>query len=374
MKWIKLFEELNRISVTTEEKNKIREITRKAIGYLKSSKTDIKDITRIEYDLGELKTLINKDGSYFHNANGYKKVDEVAKLLSNGRGFPIIFDRTKNCFITKSGKALVAFNLESTCIEQNNPGGYMSRKKLDIYINYKTGAVVNDLTNPVHIKEFNKPEFKKDYIKVLDLTGANIHFPIEANKKRVENGLTPDVFSVLYHEFIHAKDPLVRKPVVGYDPKSLKIPGKENLYSTHDLEFQTLSNQILELLDYYFQRTLRGDKDGNGLNYGLTKEFFNNVFLPTIIDFKNFIKGKTKTLKETTMKELSGSNKNIKVIKALESLVDDIAVHPDKSKIIDQWMKDDFIRLIDFYNKKIVEINKRKPKGQELPTLVPIQS
>jgi hypothetical protein len=42
---------------------------------------------------------------------------------------------------------------------------------------------------------------------------------------------------------------------------------------------------------------------------------------------------------------------------------------PEEGKVIRQWMRDDFTRLVDYYNTKVIEINKRKEKGQELPLL-----
>lgn len=42
---------------------------------------------------------------------------------------------------------------------------------------------------------------------------------------------------------------------------------------------------------------------------------------------------------------------------------------PDKMEFVYEWMKDDFIKLSEMFNKKITEINKKKPKGKELPLI-----
>ena len=113
MKYIKLFEELNRITVTPEEKVKLKEITKRWLSLLNDTKTGILEKKTLEYGLGDISRLITMDGSYYIKSNGYKLVDEVAKKLSVGRGVSIIFDRKKNCFTTSSGKALVTFNMVS---------------------------------------------------------------------------------------------------------------------------------------------------------------------------------------------------------------------------------------------------------------------
>ena len=146
--------------------------------------------------------------------------------------------------------------------------------------------------------------------------------------------------------------------------------GIEGAYGDHALEIQTMSNNLLEIVAYYFERTWRGDTDGGGLNYNLTREELTKNFFPTLFEVIDFIKNKRKDLSPNAMKQLSGTNKNIKFIKVVCKFMNDAKDKaPDKMKFVYQWMKDDFVKLSETFNKKISEINKKKPRGQDLPLM-----
>lgn len=363
MKYLKLFEELNRITVLPEEKVKIKEITRFFLSILKDKRFSggVKEKRRLEYDLGILKSLIKNDDYVMmqHRNDGYKKVDSIAQQLSKLRDTQIVFDRKDNCFKVSNGKAMVTFNFprKSKDIYQGEEikagGAFINGWTTAVYINYRTGDYFNDSTKfPQKIKD-------PSYIKIWDFTGGNIIMPVEANRSIIEDGLYADMFSIIYHEFIHAKDPICWPPWSGY----------EN-YGSDTREIQTMFNNLLEIVAYYFERTWRGDTDGGGLNYNLTKEELMKNFFPTLFEVKDFIKNKRKDLSLNAMKQLSGTNKNIRFIKTACKYMNDAKDNaPDKMKFVYQWMEDDFVKLSETFNKKISEINKKKPKGQELPLM-----
>jgi hypothetical protein len=60
MKYLKLFEELTRVLVTVEEKKQLKEIVKKSIAIIKDLRFSggIEERYRIEYDLGNLKSII----------------------------------------------------------------------------------------------------------------------------------------------------------------------------------------------------------------------------------------------------------------------------------------------------------------------------
>ena len=371
MRYLKLFEELNRITVTPDEKVKLKEITRFFLAILKDKRFSggIKEKKRLEYDLGILKSLIKNDDYVMmqHRNDGYKKVDSIAQQLSKLRDTQIVFDRKDNCFKVSNGKAMVTFNFpwKSKDIFQGQEikagGAFISSWTTTVYINYRTGDYFNDSTKfPQKIKD-------PSYIKIWDFTGGNIIIPVEANRSIIEDGLYADMFSVIYHEFIHAKDPMVWQGVEGYAAPGSKSKGS---YGSHPSEIQTMFNNLLEIVSYYFERTWRGDTDGGGLNYNLTKEELMKNFFPTLLEVKDFIKNKRKDLSLNAMKQLSGTNKNIGFIKTACKYMNDAKEDaPDKMKFVYQWMEDDFVKLSETFNKKISEINKKKPRGQELPLM-----
>lgn len=360
-----VFEEMNRITVTKAEKDQLRNITRFYISILKSTtlKSGVNETRRLEYDLDSLKSLIKKDNniSIQHCNDGYKTVDSIAKQLSVMRNVKVIFDRNDNCFKTESGKAMVTFNFlsKSTDIEA---GGVFLKKSTAVFINYKTGSVFNDTTK----HNENDPS----YIKVWDFTGGKIVLPIDGNRKTAENNLYPDMFSIIYHEFTHAKDPICWLPIKGYSTPASQKTGAKGSYGSHETEIQTMFNNLLELVAYYFERTWRGDTDGGGLNYNLTREELMKNFFPTLSEVRDFIRNKRTDLSQNAMQQLSGTNKNIKFIKKALSFMNDAKTYaPDKMEFVYKWMEEDFIKLSETFNKKITEINKKKPKGKELPLM-----
>ena len=382
MKYIKLFEELNRITVTPEEKVKLKEVTKRWLSLLNDTKTGIIEKKTLEYGLGDLSSILTMDVSDYiktqHWNNKYKLVDEVAKKLSTERGIQIIFDRKKNCFTTSSGKALVTFNLVSDPVSTFgipvSPGAsWFNNWKTSIWINYKTGVYFNDTTKNANQFDSNKKIINSDFIKVWDLTGGNIILPIDINKTIKKDGLFPDMFSIVYHEFIHSKDPKCWLPIVGYATPEQQKAGIKGQYGGHETELQTMGNNLLEIVGYYFERTLRGDTDGGGLNYGLTKDYVMNYFIPIIGEVRDFIKGDRDDLSKLAYGHLSGTNKYERMLeKVIEYLKDGRDNNPQEFKSIVEWMKDDFVRLIEMYNKKITEINKKKSVNDLLPTLAPV--
>lgn len=381
MKYIKLFEELNRISVTPEEKVKLKEVTKRWLSLLNDTKTGIIEKKTLEYGLGDLSRLTMDAADYIkmaHWNNKYKLVDEVAKKLSAERGVPIIFDRKKNCFTTSSGKALVTFNMVSNPVSTfgipvSRGAAWLNNWKTSVWINYKTGVYFNDTTKNAKQFDSNRKIINSDFIKVLDLTGGNIILPIDINKTLKTNGLWPDMFSIVYHEFIHSKDPLCWLPIVGYATPEQQKAGIKGQYGGHVTELQTIGNNLLEIVGYYFERTLRGDTDGGGLNYGLTKDYVMNYFIPTIKEVRDFIKGDRDDLSKLVYEQLSGTNKYSRSLeKFIGYLKDGRDNNPQEFKSIVEWMKDDFVRLIEMYNKKVTEINKKKSADDLLPILAPV--
>jgi hypothetical protein len=382
MKYLKLFEEFkgNRIKVTSDERKRLREISRIIIKHCQSGNltSGIHEKYTLLYDLGELKNLIgstyDKDTNDFinqmHKDNGYKIVDDYAKKLSNLRGTEIIFDRENGCFITKSGKAMTTVNIHSEFPngDDDNTGGYRTGVNTRVFVNYETGDIINDLT-----KEFDGP-----YIGIFDFSGDNIIMSINQNIRVAEmiksstsndKTLLMNIFSTLYHELIHSKDPLAWSP--GYLGNT-EIYGAQNggFYASHDSEVQSFSNQFLELIEYYFERTLRGDTDGNGVNYNLRKEDISDVFIPNILEIVDFVNGNRDELSERVVLALSGTNKTtMATISTCNQIVNMRTEDPEDGKVIRQWMRDDFTQLVDYYNTRVIEINKRKERGQELPLL-----
>lgn len=395
MKYIKLFEELNRITVTPEEKVKLKEITKRWLSLLNDTKTGILEKKTLEYGLGDISRLITMDGSYYIKSNGYKLVDEVAKKLSVGRGVSIIFDRKKNCFTTSSGKALVTFNMVSDIKQIEFPKkevegfAFYTNWKTSIYINHKTGDVFNDPYNKINWDKYTKDS--ANFIKVWDFTGGNIVLPVDKNRVHKKDGLFMDIFSFVYHEFIHSKDPLCLMPAkqqeaqtgIKYSTPDMQASGTKGMYAGHPKELQTIGNNLLEIVGYYFERTLRGDTDGGGLNYGLTKDYVMNYFIPVIKEVKDFIKGDRYDLSEMARKQLSGTNKHDA---ALRSYVIQLNIgrkeNPSGFKYVQEWMRADFIKFIEMYNKKVTEINKKKSVNElgwkasvdGIPTLTPAKS
>ena len=393
MKWIKLFEEFKggRIKVTTEEKRRLREIARIIIKYCKVADltSDINEKYKLEFDLGDLKNLITDNRVYHsddsdlrkrlvdrtnkqHKLNKYKIVDDFAKKLSSERGTEVIFDRENGCFITKSGKAMTTINIVSEYLEssvKDSTAGYHNTNNVVVFIDYNTGDIINNNDDESHEKII-----KGKYVDVFDFTGSQIIMSINRNIRRKstnEDGLLSDIFGTLYHEFIHAKDPLVWAPKYLDNKEIYNSSGNgPGVYSSHDTEVQTISNQFLELVEYYFERTLRGDKDGNGVNYNLTKEKVNKVFIPNIMQIVDFIDGKVNEISEDVELALAGTNKSTNsAYNTWRLIVDMRNEEPEDAKVIRQWMRDDFIHLVDYYNVRAIEINKRKEKGQELPLL-----
>lgn len=384
MKYIKLFEELNRITVTPEEKVKLKEITKRYLSLLNDTKTGIIEKKTLEYGLGDLSRLVTMDGAYYIKSNGYKLVDEVAKQLSVGRGVSIIFDRKKNCFTTSFGKALVTFNTVSDIKSIKYPGevegfAFYTSWKTSIYINHKTGDVFNDPYNKINWDKYNKDS--ANFIKVWDFTGGNIVLPVDKNRVYKKDGLFPDIFSVVYHEFIHSKDPICLMSTkqqeaqtgIKYSTPERKKAGIKGMYGGHPMELQTIGNNLLEIVGYYFERTLRGDTDGGGLNYGLTKDYVMNYFIPVIREVKDFIKGDRDDLSEMARKQLSGTNKHDAAIQAfVKQLNIGRKENPADFKSIQGWMRADFIKFIEMYNKKVTEINLLRVVNEKLPTLAPV--
>jgi hypothetical protein len=375
MKYLKLFEELTRVLVTVEEKKQLKEIVKKSIAIIKDLRFSggIEERYRIEYDLGNLKSIIThvEYESFQHKNDGYKKVDDVAAKLSKSRGVEVIFDRKDNCFKTKSGKALCIFNLVSKInIPQSEENPCFVGNKTKVYINYKTGDIFNDNLLDINIKKISDPKIIKDYIEIWDFSGGNIYLPI--NRIREIKQTEIDVFSILFHEFTHAKDPNAWLPDKTYATPNQIKSGRKGVYAANIREIQTMCNNLLEIVGYYFERTLRGDTDGGGFNYNLTKDQVMNHFIPNIIEVKDFINGKRDTLSSNVIKELSGTNKNTRFMEMIIKFISEIKKDaPDKMKYIQDWMKEDFKKLFDQYNKKILEINKKKQKGQELPAIIP---
>jgi hypothetical protein len=401
MRYLKLFEEFkgSRITLTSEEKKRLREITRiliKHCGGIQTSEltNGIHEKYTLQFDLGELKNLISGNYIYLdnvgvhpdaakwieednirHKEDGYKIVDNYAKKLSEERGTEIVFDRENGCFITKSGKAMTTVNVVSEYPngDPDSVGGYRSGARIKVFIDYETGDITNNFS-----------EKGSKHIDVWDFSGDNIFMSINQNIRAAnlfkdvasqetgnidEKPLLMDIFSTLFHEFTHSKDPLAWCSVyLG----NKEIYGAQNggVYSSHDTEVQTFSNQFLEMIEYYFERTLRGDKDGNGVNYNLRKEDISNVFIPNILEIVDFVNGNRDELSNRVEKALSGDNKTHYDIKSTYGQIVDMRTEdPEEGKVIRQWMRDDFTRHVDYYNTKVIEINKRKEAGQELPLL-----
>jgi len=382
MKYIRLFEEFkgSRIKPTSEEKQKLREIARVIIKYSNGKLTSgIHEKYKISFDLGELKNLIgnifngkglNDYVNQENEKNGYKLLDDFAKKLSKERGVEIIFDRENGCFITSSGKAMTTVNVVSEyptkkdgTKKNDDTAGYRTGVNTIVFVNYKTGDIVNE--GPVG----------EGYIMVWDFTGDNIFISINGNIRYSEKDISPkndldDIFSTLYHEFIHSKDPLAWKSdYLGNEEVYSTSRENGGVYFSHDLEVQTFSNQFLELVEYYFERTLRGDTDGNGVNYNLTKEDINGGFIPNIMEIVDFIDGKIDELSERVLQVLRNKSSLSSILNMQSSIVNMRNEDTEEGKVIRQWMRDDFNHFVDYYNTRVIEINKRKEKGQELPLL-----
>jgi len=366
MKYLKLFEEFNRIRVTPEEKAKIKKIVLKTIDLVNDNRFlgGTHQGWGIEYDLGALQTFIQNNqyvNQYVidqHHNNGYKLVDDVAKQLSKSRGIEIIFDRKDNCFKTKSGKAYTVFNLVNKIphSSENEQNPHFFNNNIYVFINYKTGDVFNQLDN------YSKEVDNSDYLPIWDFSGGNIYIPINALRKLKQKDLNVDLFSILYHEFIHAKDPDAWVPKNYASPAQIAA-GKKGTYGSNPAEIQTMCNNLLEIVGYYFERTWRGDTDGGGINMSLTKGQIVNEFLPTIYEVISFINGKRDNLSVDAIKRLAGDNKTTKFIEKIISYINDAKKDaPDKIKFVQEWMKEDFIKLVEIYNKKVTEINNKKYK------------
>jgi hypothetical protein len=366
MKYLKLFEEFNRIRVTPEEKAKIKKIVLKTIDLVNDNRFlgGTHQGWGIEYDLGALQTFIQNNqyvNQYVidqHHNNGYKLVDDVAKQLSKSRGIEIIFDRKDNCFKTKSGKAYTVFNLVNKIphSSENVQNPHFYGNNIYVFINYKTGDVFNQLDN------YSKEVDNSDYLPIWDFSGGNIYIPINALRKLKQKDLNVDLFSILYHEFIHAKDPDAWVPKNYASPAQIAA-GKKGTYGSNPAEIQTMCNNLLEIVGYYFERTWRGDTDGGGINMSLTKGQIVNEFLPTIYEVISFINGKRDNLSVDAIKRLAGDNKTTKFIEKIISYINDAKKDaPDKIKFVQEWMKEDFIKLVEIYNKKVTEINNKKYK------------
>ena len=387
MKYIKLYEEFkgSRIKPTSEEKKKLREIARVIIKYSKDGKlsSGINEKYKILFDLGDLKNLIGnlyprEDFNDYVNQenekNGYKLLDDFAKKLSEERGIEIIFDRKNKCFITESGKAMTTVNVVSEyptgkdgTKSSDNTAGYQTKANHIVFVNYETGDITNE-----------SPE-GDGYVMVWDFSGDNIFMSINQNIRFSGKDTSPEeeleaIFSTLYHEFIHSKDPLAWKTdYLGneevYATTSMQANGVGGVYFSHDTEVQTFSNQFLELVEYYFERTLRGDTDGNGVNYNLTKEDINGFFIPNILEIVDFIDGKIDELSDRVLQVLRNKSSLNSILNSQASIVNMRNEDPEDGKVIRQWMRDDFNHFVDYYNTRVIEINKRKEKGQELPLL-----
>jgi hypothetical protein len=381
MKYIKLYEEFkgSRIKPTSEEKKKLREIARVIIKYSKDGKlsSGINEKYKILFDLGELKNLIGnlyngEELSYQeHEKNGYKLLDDFAKKLSEERGVEIIFDKKNNCFTTSSGKAMTTVNVVSEyptkkdgTKKTDGTAGYQDSTNHFVWVNYETGDIVNET-----------PEGEGYNIAVLDFTSDRIFMSINQNirfsgKDRSPEKELENIFSTLYHELIHSKDPLVWKNDYLGNKEVYSISGENGgVYYSHDAEVQTLSNEFLEVVEYYFERTLRGDTDGGGVNYNLTKEDINGVFIPNILEIVDFIDGKIDKLSDRVLQALKNKSSLNSVLNRQASIVNMRNEDPEDGKVIRQWMRDDFNHFVDYYNTRVIEINKRKEKGQELPLL-----
>lgn len=376
MKYIKLFEEFNRITVTPEEKSKIKKIVLRTISLVndKIFQGGTHERYGIEYDLGALQTFIqnnkyvNQQVIDQHRNNGYKKVDEIAKQLSKLRKIEIVFDRKDNCFKTKSGKAYTVFNLVNKISHLNekeqNPHFYNST--IYVFVNYKTGDVFNK------VNDYSKKVDKSDYIPIWDFSGGNIYLPINKLREMKKQDLNIDIFSIAYHEFIHAKDPDAWVPKNYATPAQIKA-GVKGSYGSNQAEIQTMCNNLLEIVGYYFERTWRGDTDGGGLNLNLTKDYVMKIFIPTIFEVRDFINGKRDNLTEGTKKQLAGNNKNLKFIELVIGFINEAKKDAaDKMKIVQEWMKEDFIKLVETYNKKVTEINNKKYKLTPAEHKIPI--
>ena len=378
MRYIKLFEEFkgNRIKVTTDEKKKLREIARVIIKYCSRGKltSGVSEKYPILFDLGELKKLIGgeflqnaKNANQQHIDNGYKVLDDYAKKLSKSRGTEIIFDRKNICFITTSGKAMTTVNVVSEYPIEKTDGtaGYQTSENHIVYVNYKTGDIVSKSSEETR---------SLNYIAILDFSGDNIFMSINQNIRFSEIGVgsseeeLENIFSTLYHEFIHSKDPLTwNTKYLGND----EIYGVKNggVYASHDTEVQTFSNQFLELIEYYFERTLRGDKDGNGVNYNLTKKEIDDDFIPNILEIVDFIDGKIDEMSNKVLNVLRGNKSLNSILNIERHIVNMRNEDAEEAKVIRQWMRDDFNHFVDYYNTRVIEINKQKEKGQELRLL-----
>jgi hypothetical protein len=377
MKYIKLFEEFNRITVTPEEKRKIKKIALRTIELVNNKifQGGLHEKWEIEYDLGALQTFIqnnkyvNQQVIDQHRNNGYKIVDEIAKQLSKRRGIEIIYDRKDNCFKTKSGKAFTIFNLVSKIshLSEKEQNPHFWPDNIYVFVNYKTGEVFNKLD------EYSKKVDKSDYIIIWDFSGGNIYLPINKLREMKKDDLNVDIFSLTYHEFIHAKDPDAWVPKNYATPAQIKA-GVKGSYGSNPAEIQTMCNNLLEIVGYYFERTWRGDTDGGGINMNLTKTKIVNEFLPTIFEVRNFINGKRDNLSDTAKKQLAGNNKTLKVIEIIIGFINEAKKDaPDKMKIVQEWMKEDFIKLLEIYNKKVTEINNKKykltPANDKIPLI-----
>jgi hypothetical protein len=376
MNYIKLFEEFNRISVTPEEKAKIKKIVLRTIE-LVNDKTCLGGTHErwgIEYDLGALQTFI-QNNKYVnpqvidqHRNNGYKKVDEIAKQLSKLRKIEIVFDRKDNCFKTKSGKAYTVFNLVNKIshLSEKEQNPHFWPDNIYVFVNYKTGEVFNKRD------DYSKKVDKSDYIIIWDFSGGNIYLPINKLREVKKDDLNIDIFSIVYHEFIHAKDPNAWVPKNYATPAQIKA-GVKGSYGSNPSEIQTMCNNLLEIVGYYFERTWRGDTDGGGLNLNLTKDYVMKIFIPTISEVRDFINGKRDNLSDEVKKQLAGNNKNLKFIELVIGFINEAKKDaPDKMKFVQKWMKEDFIKLAETYNKKVTEINNKKYKGIPANLKIPV--
>lgn len=365
MKYLKLFEELNRIFVTPDEKIKIKNITKKYISLVESDKDNIIEKSFITYNIDLLKSLFTRNGSFFIKSDGYKIVDKIARDLSSKRGLQIIFDRDKNCFTTKNGEALVTFNMVTNpsslglpdSMFDNCGGAFLNGYKEYIYINLKTG----------HYSDDKKYDLDSSYIKVWDFTSGTIILPILSARKTKDGNKYIDLFSLIYHEFIHSKDPLCWLPVKNYATPDQIKSGKVGSYGSHVSEIQTMANNLLEIVGYFFERTLRGDTDGGGLNYGLTNHYVTKFFIPIIGQVRDFVNGKRDDIDDWVKGQLSGSNKTLKFVEiVIKHLKEAKKENPSEFESVKEWMRDDFTKLIDMYNKKVTDINKKKSLSDKI--------
>ena len=108
-----------------------------------------------------------------------------------------------------------------------------------------------------------------------------------------------------------------------------------------------------------------------------------NYFIPVIKEVKDFIKGDRYDLSEMARKQLSGTNKHDDALRAyVIQLNIGRKENPSGFKYVQEWMRADFIKFIEMYNKKVTEINKKKSVNElgwkasvdGIPTLTPAKS